>query len=202
MTTYREINNAWPDPTPEPSAQEAISGVKRLVLLMARHAKEEGVAHSYRPRGKKYKATSGSRYTKMSSGTWYVNPNGRHFGGWLDIVHCVSHWAQRRFWPRERPHGPRHVYLEKLCAEYAIANFLDGQLASRAKPKAKRSPVEARAARVAAALKRWTAKKRRAETALRKLKKQERYYAKRFGNSGMSRPSHSGGSGETRPSAG
>lgn len=67
----------------------------------------------------------------------------------------------------------------------------------------KLSVTEVRAARVAAAIKRWTAKKKRAETALRKLKRQESYYAKRSaGDTGIPRPSHSGSPDEARPSAG
>lgn len=177
MPTYKEINSAWPDPMPVPTPAEAIKGTKRLIRKAFALARDDGVERSYSNymTGRKFKITSGNRHTWPQSGAWLVNPNEqRGRGGWSEIVHSVSHWAQRRFWPKENPHGPRHVTLERDLAAYAIANFLDGQLA---RPERATPPVKhVRAARVATRIKRWESVERRAVKALRKLRRQARYY--------------------------
>lgn len=58
---------------------------------------------------------------------------------------------------------------------------------------------EVRAANVAAQIKKWDTKRKRAETALRKLRKRERYYA-RVGHSAEPRFARSSDQGEARPS--
>lgn len=177
MTTYREVNSAWPDTTLTPTPAEAITGTKRLIRRAFALAREEGMVFSYGRyiKGRKFKLTSGRRATRGGR-TWFVNPNERRGqGGWPEIVHSVSHWAQRWFWPKEQSHGPRHVWVERDLAAFAIANFLDGQL-KRPEGKAKPAIKAVRAARVAARIKRWEATERRAVKALRKLRRQARYY--------------------------
>lgn len=186
MTTYKDVCSAWPTPTPIPTPKEAIAGVKRLVRVAHRHAKEEGIHFGlakYR-----YKITSGNRQTWVHNWVWHVNPNERRgAGGWAEIVHSVSHWAIRKYWPKENPHGPRHVFIEKMLADYAIKHFLGGKLIRPTKEKLPVDVKMVRAARVAKRIKVWEAKKRRAENAIRKLRKQERYYDRRLsGNPGVS----------------
>jgi hypothetical protein len=78
-----------------------------------------------------------------------------------------------RAWRVEAPAVPRYEVVEKACSE--------------AEPKTKPSISEVRAARVAASIKQWEAKRKRAETALRKLRKRMRYYERRrSGNPGVS----------------
>jgi hypothetical protein len=169
---------------PIPTEKEAIAGVKRLIRVAHKHAREEGVMFGLRKY--RYKITTGRRRTSQRSGTWYINCNEWGLGGWGEIVHSVSHWAQRKYWPNENPHGPRHVFIEKLLTDYAIRNFLDGQLK---RPERIKQPVDVksvRAARVAKRIKKWEAVLRRATNALRKLRKQERYYdRRRLGHSGV-----------------
>jgi hypothetical protein len=186
MTTYREVNAAWPTETPVPTPHEAMSGVKRLLRRAHRLAVEDGaLPKGTRLRRYRFKTTSGRRVTWPRRGVWYVNPNeNRRAGGWPEIVHSVSHWAQRHYWPNEDPHGPRHVWIEKVLADYAIKNFLDGQL--KRPEKAKPDPADIRRERVQTAIKRWQSKLRRAETALRKLRKREAYYDRRSGDTGVS----------------
>lgn len=180
MSTYGQLNAAWPDDLKAPTPREALAGTKRLIKLCYRHAKEEGV-FSGKPMKRRFKIVSGNRHTWLNDGVWCVNPNYTWpgFGGWKGIVHGVSHWAQRRFWPNEKPHGPRHVWIERMLADYAIKHFLDG---SHVRPLKDRPPVnviDVRAARVAKRIKQWEAKRRRAENALKKLRKQDRYYQAR-----------------------
>ena len=176
MATYKEVNAAWPVPCPIPTGKEAITGVKRLIRVAHRHAKEEGVGFGM----KKYqfKITSGRRHTWPHRGIWNVNPNEKRWngqGGWAEIVHSVSHWATYKYWPSESNHSPRHVYIEKMLTDYAVKNFLDGQLKRPEKPKP--DPIEAKRTRLNARIMAWEGKERRAANALRKLRKQAKRYA-------------------------
>lgn len=180
MTTYKEVNAAWPDPVPVPSNCEAIHGVRHLIRRAFALAKADGCVGfaGYKPymRGRKFKITTGRRRTSIWRGV--VNPNECH-RGWAEIVHSVSHWAQHRFWPKEDSHGPRHVWLEKELATYAIESMPRWAVAcsgSEMRKKPKPDVKQVRAARVAARLAAWEAKRKRADTALRKLRKQARYY--------------------------
>lgn len=179
MTTYNEVNGKWPEPMPVPTAKEAIAGTRRLIRRAFALAASEGVPCDYGRyiKARRFKITSGRRVTWCRGGTWVVNPDEKRWGrsgGWGEIVHSVSHWAHRRFWPKEKPHAHRHVWLENELTDFAVANFLAGQLARPETPKP--DPKAARAARVAARLAAWEAKARRAENALRKLRRQARYY--------------------------
>lgn len=181
MANYAAINAAWPDPVPVPSAKEAITGTKRLIRKAFALAKTEGKSQAFlgcSPYMKRmrFKATSGRRYTYPRSGVWHVNPDGHHFGGWKGIVHGISHWAIRRFWPNAEPHSAIHAWMENELTSYAIANFLAGQLARPEKVKAPVDRKVIRAARVAARLARWEAKRKRADTAIRKLRRQAKHY--------------------------
>ena len=182
MPTYNEINSAWPTPTPVPSGPEAIAGAKRLIKLCFSHAKEEGRIDSCKSHQHRFVVTSGRRHTWIRGGVWYINPDEKRFnglGGWAEIVHSISHWAMHKFWPHENPHGPRHVWIEKLLTEYAVKHFLDGQL-----KRPEKVPVDkkiARAIRRAALIERWEAKLRRADNALRKLRRQQAAFNRQQG---------------------
>jgi len=184
MATYRKLNAAWPDNCPVPTPQEALSGARRLVRYGYRLAREDGLPVNYR--GGTFKLTSGNRHTWTHRGAWMVNPNRRDgFGGWRSLVHGISHRLHHRFWPSDDGHSARHAWFENELAAYAIKNFLDGQLKRPERMKEKPDPVTTRCERVTAAIKRWEVKKRRAENALRKLRKQERYYGRRIGHPGI-----------------
>lgn len=183
MARYDQVNGAWPESLPVPTPKEAIAGARRLVRLAYRIAIEEGAFNGTMKR-RKFKVVTGNRHTYPRSGVWCVNPNGRHFGGWRDIVHGISHWCGRRFWPNEKPHSLRHVWIERTMAQYVIDHFLNGQLVKGGSHEelTPRPDLRAlRAARIAAKIKRWKTKAKRAETALRKLNRQARYYARTAG---------------------
>ncbi len=179
MTTYQEMNATWPRPYPVPTPQEAIAGTKRLMRVARRLARQDGQpAVSLYRIGYKFKLVSGRLRNGPDALVWSVNPNEANYWGWHEIVHAVSHWAQYHYW-HGKTHGPRHVWIEAQLTDYALKNLIDGQLRREPKPKPKADPVLIRRARVDAAIKRWQAKKRRAENALRKLRRQERYYERR-----------------------
>jgi hypothetical protein len=102
-------------------------------------------------------------------------PTSGHRKGWGRLVHDVSHGIFRWRYPKLRPHHGLHAKLEAEIAAYvAGSGWLDGAL--KPKAKAKFSIDERRAmklARIEQRLERWQAKERRAQTAIKKLKRQQ-----------------------------
>jgi hypothetical protein len=168
---YAHVNDQWPDTIPSLDPQEALAAAKRLYRVATGRAFQG-----------KWALTSGRRYTWPRRGVYYVNPGGHHFGGWRDLVHDISHrahWVLHRHAKDYKPHDHRHHFLEReLVAHVLKAGWLDGRLKrpAKTKPDAKRL----RAARIAARLKAWEAKRKRAETALRKLRRQAAYYERQL----------------------
>jgi hypothetical protein len=169
---YHAVNGQWPDEVPPLTGPEAIAAAKRLYRFTMK-----------KPWKGKWALTSGRRYTWPRGSTFYVNPNrGSGLeGGWRDLVHMLSHYCHRQLWPRHKPHGPNHHFIEKEMVEYILkSGWLDGRLKpkSKAKPDAK-SVAATRLAQLDASAKRWTTKLRRANTALRKIARQRAALARR-----------------------
>jgi len=194
-TNYDNVNAAWPDNAPVPSGQEALAGARKLVRLALtlgpspkegspewyalKHDKSGTVRRRKKFRGD-FKLTSGVRRTWTNGGTFYINPNNtrhRNFGGWKGIVHDISHWAGRRLYPDYNPHDHRHAFIERTLAEHVVKNgWLDGKLKRPEKAVMPVDRVAVRAARIDARIKSWERKFARAENALKKLRRQKRYY--------------------------
>jgi hypothetical protein len=174
---YKNVNEVWPENAPKPSPQEALDGARKLVRLAYKVGAVDG--RPFTPRKRKFVLTSGRRHTWPRRGIWYVNPDRSWgFSGWKEIVHGISHAVARNIYPGAKPHDPRHAFLERTLAEHVVSSgWLEGKLRREAKPKA--PPVDrktVRQQRIAAKIKRWQSKKKRAETALKKLNRQRRYY--------------------------
>lgn len=159
---YKNINTQWPETVPPLTGQEAISATKRLWRL--------ATGKAYRG---KFQLTSGNRYSYPRSGVFYVNPE----RGWQRLVHDLSHAAHQRVHPSKRPHHWLHGDLERRMAEMVITKgWLEGKL--RRDPKPKPDIRLVREQRIQARIATWERKLKRAENALRKLRRQERYYSK------------------------
>ena len=159
---------------PIPSDQEAITGSKRLYRkFMGRSFKGE------------IKIISGNKYTRISGAVMYINPNrksryGWHLGfsgGWEQIVHTLSHWiGHRKF---DEGHGTKQLWLEAKMTKYVLKNkFYLGALKSKKKIVVK-DPVVERAKSVERRIVKWETKLKRTQSALKKLRKQQRYYEKK-----------------------
>jgi hypothetical protein len=100
-----------------------------------------------------------------------------HFKGWGRLIHDVSHRIFRRRHPSFRPHDGGHVTLEREIARYVVARgWLEGKLKPRIAHVKKLTADERRALllqRTRASLDRWQMKCRRAENAIKKLKRKE-----------------------------
>jgi len=168
---YATVNGQWPEGTNEgrdlkPTPQEALSAARRLYRFAMG-----------RPFKGKMRLTSGRRYTSIRGGVFTVNPD-RGGNGWHSIVHLVSHHCAARLYPKAKPHSGQHAFLEREMIRHVVeSGWLDGKLRRPEKLAAPKPPVQAiRQQRVLARIKTWEAKRARAERALRKLRRQARYY--------------------------
>ncbi len=121
----------------------------------------------------KIRIGTGNRRTWLASGVFTVNPE----QGWHDINHDMAHFIERR--KTGGAHTDQHLRLERNGANLIVRRFLETEPPPK---KEKPDMISVRAARVEAGIKRWEAKLRRASTALKKLKKQQRYYQKALGS--------------------
>lgn len=171
MATYQGVNRSWPEGTNDgrdlkPTPQEALSAAKRLYRFALK-----------KPFKGKMKLTSGNRYTWIRSGVFYVNPDLNGTGGWHELVHLISHQMAQRIYPNAPSHGDRHAFVEREMINYVVSSgWLDGKLKSKVRPKAAPDPI----APIDIKIKRWETKRKRAETALKKLRRQRAYYEKKL----------------------
>lgn len=161
---YEQVNSMWPANTNDgrdlkPTPQEALSAARRLYRFAFKKAWRGPI-----------KLTSGNRYSYIHRGTLYVNPDWRGRGGWHELVHLLSHSFSQRLNPSAGGHGYQHAFLEReMIAHVVGSGWLEGKL-RRPDPK----PVDRRAERRAsleARIASWERKQRRAENALRKLRR-------------------------------
>jgi len=97
------------------------------------------------------------------------------YRGWRRLVHDVSHRIFFRLHPGRRPHDPRHEWLEGEMVEFVLkSGWLDGKL--KPKPKTEKPIRERRFQSVLERIEVWERKRKRAETALKKLRRQRAYY--------------------------
>lgn len=154
---YERVNAAWPAQVPALTGEEAVRAFRRLY----RYA-------YHRPPALPVQLTSGNRRTGRSGGAWHLNPE----RGWHDLVHVLSHYAC------PGAHGGAHARMElRLIKQVRRRGWLDGRL--KAVPTPPPAPVDRRAQRyqrVLAAIRRWSAKQRRAARALAKLHRSRRAY--------------------------
>lgn len=153
---YLRVNGAWPKPLPPLTPAEISTAAKRLWLKF----------YGY-PLKWPIRLTSGRRYSCLRRGTFVLNPT----RGWSHLVHDLSHVIFYRKHPDLSPHDYRHAVLEGAMVDYVVTHgWLDGKLRREPKPKKVRpkpTPYERCLARLAV----WETKRRRAETAIKKLKR-------------------------------
>lgn len=158
---YVRVNGTWPKPLPPLTEQEAMSAAKRLYRT--------AMGRAFRG---KVVITSGNRNTWVRSGVLYVNPK-----DWHDLVHDLSHYCFWQLHPHLTAHDWRHAHLERQLIEMVVSKgWLDGKLRRQPKPKPDMRTV--RYHRALGRIKAWESKQRRAENALKKLRKTVAYYEK------------------------
>lgn len=172
---YERVNGAWPANTRDgrdlkPTAQEAVAACRRLYrFAMKRPFKGIIRTVTGRKRGG-WKVETHPRDRFKTIVVIEVNPD-RWGGGWHEVVHMMSHRCAYRLHPGSKAHGPQHHWLELQMVEHVVkSGWLDGKLRRPDKPPVDRAAV--RKARLERRIRAWQAKARRAETALRKLRRQ------------------------------
>jgi hypothetical protein len=160
---YENVNGQWPEGTDfgrslKPTPEEATRAARRLYRFAMK-----------RPWTGKVVVTSGRRHTWIRRGVLYVNPDERG-GGWHEVVHSMSHLCAFRLHPGAAGHGYQHAFVEKeMIAHVVRSGWLNGKLRSKAKPAP--DPRDVKRERMAARLKAWEAKARRADRAVTKLRR-------------------------------
>ncbi len=172
---YERVNAEWPTEVPELTPEEAVKAARKLYRFVTRRTWTGQV-----------KLTSGNRHTDIRDGVIYVNPDGAtrsRYSGWKALVHNLSHDLFYRVYEYNvKGHGGEHARLEiRMIKEVVKRGWLNGTLKETPKPQ---SPaVDAKVIKVRRIKDRialWEAKQRRAENALKKLRRQERYYETRL----------------------
>lgn len=172
VEAYKAVNALWPVELPKLDGAEAIKAA-RMLLRVGLEAAPERV----RNRRWRFRLTSGNRYTAPAGDVFFINPD-RYGRGWHSLVHSLSHYCHGRVYPGKRGHEGHAVMEMRLIQEVLDRGWLDGRLKSAPKVRPARNVKAERAAKVEASLKRWEAKRRRAETAIKKLMRQRAYYSK------------------------
>jgi hypothetical protein len=159
---YRRVNATWPEgKLPPLTPDEAWRAARRLFRFETGDSRVDYL-----------KVTSGNRRTLVRGRTLVFNP----VDGWHTLVHIVSHYACPGH------HGAEHARCEiAMIKEVLKRGWLNGTLTSEPKPEPVRDAVAERAKRIDARLVRWERRLKRAQTAIRKLKRQQRYYAQKTG---------------------
>lgn len=157
--------DAWPDIIPRLTGEEAERAARRLWRF--------ALGETY---DGKVRVASGNRYNWFRHGELVVNP-GR---GWRALVHDLSHYFVSRENPAMRSHSKFHAKFEaKLIREVLRRGWLEGKLKTPEKPAPtlqdkRRHELEL----IEAGIDRWQKKLTRAERAIAKLRKRQRYYEK------------------------
>jgi hypothetical protein len=167
--TYDDVNGAWGGAILPPITQaQAIPLFKKLIARFGRHPDKLPTRAPYWARkGRKVWASPRPRDTSRYA-------NGGH-NGLGRMIHDASHIVFEDHHPGLKTHSHVHAALELAMIQYAMKK---GWHLPKAKPEPKPKPSkdEARAlkiARTVASIARWEAKARRAENALRKLRRRK-----------------------------
>lgn len=148
---------------------------KQMRNVWENHAKSYVRAFWKQEVGRKFpykiRIGSGNRNTWLQGSVFTVNPD----AGWSDINHDMSHFIHWR--KTGLSHQGGHMSVERDGAALIRRRFLE-EGPPPVKPQ--EDLIEKRAASVDRRIVGWEKKLKRAKTALKKLKKQKRYYVKKL----------------------
>lgn len=180
------VNSLWGMPReklPKPTGPEALAGCRMLLREGFRFYGMTKEAKTKRA----FKLTSGNRRTnpvegarwfkgKLRPQVWAVNPD-ECGHGWAEIVHSVGHWCHGCKYPKLGGHDISHAAIERHLIKFVLnRGWLDGKLKRERTPKPKPDVKAVRYQRVLDQTKTWEAKLKRAQTALKKLRRKKAYY--------------------------
>ena len=161
IESYEPVNTVWPTELPPITSVEALVAKRKLLRHFG-----EGRFKTVHPRVRRCWVAVSPPFNTLSR-------------GWRRLVHDLSHRITNRFRGFGRPHNPYHAKLENEMAQYVIeAGWLSGTLKPAPRPYS-RPTVTDKLQTIVAALKRWETKRKRADTAIKKLRVRIRYYERK-----------------------
>lgn len=170
MAKYQTVNAVWPEVVPDLTEQEALAAARRLY----RFAMKRKIPYKLRL-GKLR-----NRSVDIDSGGMIVD----HRRGWRGLVHSMSHRCHFRLYRNAKNfsgHDTRHAWIEReMIRKVVESGWLEGRLRREPKPEPEVDHAQTRRDSTLAALARWTTKAKRADTALRKLRRRLRYYDRKL----------------------
>ena len=158
---YEPVNTIWPETIPSISKEEALRAKRKLLRHFG-----EGKFKTVHPRVRRCWIAKTPPFNTLSR-------------GWRRLVHDLSHRITDKFRGLGRPHNPYHARIENEMAKYVIEmGWLNGTL--KPAPRHDPNPTDIdKLARIMATMKRWETKRKRAETAIKKLRTRVRYYQRK-----------------------
>jgi len=167
--SYDDVNGAWGGITlPAVTLAETKPLFAKLIARFGKHPDKMPTAAPYWARkGRRVWASTKPRDTRRYA-------NGGH-NGLGRMIHDASHIVFEDHHPNLKTHSHVHAALELAMIQYAMRK---GWHLPKAKPEPKPRPDKSelrvlKLARTRASIERWEAKARRAENALRKLRRVE-----------------------------
>lgn len=163
---YERVNAAWPEIMPTMPADEQVAIARRMYRFVMGETWTGPVI-----------LTSGNRYTWIRRGTLYVNPE-QPINGRRGLVHLLSHYFDNRLNRDTAPHASSHARLElRMVKEIVKRGYLSGSLRKIEKPvQSKTDQKLVKYGHILASIERWERKQKRTENALKKLRRQAKYY--------------------------
>lgn len=182
---YVAVNGAWPLPSnllPTLTAKMAVKAFRALYRHRFHkpwHLKVVPV----RGRRRRTWTDANPKAPKIGSKEWrkwgltvmIVAPD----AGWHNFIHDLSHWMHSKQYPDQNAHkASSHAAVEMDLIEQVVKRgWLDEQPKETVKvPKPKPDLKAVRYQRVLASIKTWESKMKRAQTALKKLRRKQKYY--------------------------
>lgn len=168
---YSRVNAAWPESVPVLTAAEQVHIARRMYRFIV------GATWSGSVR-----LTSGNRYSWIRNHTLIVNPE-IPIDSTRGLVHLLSHKFTTLTIRGGKPHGADHARIElRMIKEIVKRGYLTGALKKKEKPaKPVADPQSVKYARILAGIDRWQRKAKRAETALKKLRRRAKHYERAAG---------------------
>jgi hypothetical protein len=165
---YAPVESALPEMLPVIKRVDALKMYVRLVNRFGRDldAIPVGVLEARGGRPIESRRTTGRKCWASSKPTRSAD----HDHGWGRMIHDASHYVFRLRHPNARPHDGGHAKLEREMAEYAatrlIPAFIEHQTVKKVRPT-----LSEKVAHTQDLIIRWERKAKRADTALKKLRR-------------------------------
>lgn len=172
MAKYETVNGQWPKTIPPLTEQEAFVAARRLWRFGTKNRWAHKIGPGkHRQRGRAVRVLQEEHPRDKRRMIIVMRVDVR--AGWHGLVHDLSHRVHARLHGHSKnydSHDARHAFIEREMINHVVGSgWLDGKLRRAPKIQPPVDKTKLARERTVASIKRWTSKKKRAETALRKL---------------------------------